>query len=492
MRALLLIGWMSLGACTATPWGLGMSADKATTDHGTKNGLVVMLGEEAFARASARLTNAIQKGWPDGMVIQGEVSFDGQTVGLSDLTLAYDEVWLDFGLIEVDGGSDSIGAKLSVKSPFVDIRIMDGDDEICAQTLSMHGLIDGRIALGQDKLGRVEGTMIDATMIGVEKTGETFGNCDYALGPVVFHDALQEVGQSIASSVSLELGPVLEQSLPAALGLNLAMDYLFTVGDNEGSYGLGWGHVRANPTPDESFWTYEDGRLAAPFAVAMDAEPAMCVPDYGTHEPESAALPPFGNREDTVLFVNADVATQALNVAWRTGLVCDDRLAVAAELNVDLVGDFWPALEKFGGASRLSVRLWPQEPPTFVIETLGEGAFLRVETGRLRMEIMVEYDDTWLRAATLEATVELEGPLLVDTEGSVYFDPIAIDVTTIESIDGLNRGPDPTVVDAIAETLVQFVVRDQPLLTLPPMATEAGLLSIELEGDYLSFSKVSD
>jgi len=94
--------------------------------------------------------------------------------------------------------------------------------------------------------------------------------------------------------------------------------------------------------------------------------------------------------------------------------------------------------------------------------------------------------------ATLEVTVEIEGPLLIDQDGSVLLDPVHVDVVTLQSFDGLHRAPNFEAIESLTQTLVESVVTDRPLLHLPPFATEAGQLRIELDGDYLSFNKAND
>ena len=86
---------LTLSACTMTPWGLGINAEKAPPQNATANGLIAVLGDEAFARASARLTNTVQKEWPQGIILEGETSVDGQSIGLGELTIVYEEMWLD-------------------------------------------------------------------------------------------------------------------------------------------------------------------------------------------------------------------------------------------------------------------------------------------------------------------------------------------------------------------------------------------------------------
>ena len=489
-----LLGMMGflLSACTVTPWGMGINTDKGLPPNATANGIVVVLGDEAFARASARLTNTLQKNWPDGIVLSGETSLDGQSIGLGELTIIYKELWLDLGLIDVQSYKDELGVELTIESPYVEIQVLSDGVEVCSETLAFHGFIDSRVSLGQDKVGRVQSTMIDATMVGIEKANATFGPCDYALGPVLFHDGMQEVGQSLASQLSGSLGPVLEASLPGALGLNLAMDYAVSLGDNPAELGMGRGQVRASPAPDETFWTFVDGRIAVPFAVSLDADQALCVPEQALPHPPSKLMPQLKDEPDAVLFLNAAVATKALAVAWQTGLICDDRLAASVDLPVQLLRSMWPALENFGSDAPLNVRVWPRATPKMSLLDGEFGATLRLETGLIRLEIMIAYDDTWLRVATIEVEAEIEGPLLVDSNGIVHLDPMAIDVVTVDAVDGLYRGPDIEAIEAMTDTLVQSVLTERALFQLPPLATEAGQLTIELKGDYLSFNKVTE
>ena len=487
-----LITALSLSACTITPWGLGLNTEKAPPEDTTANGLIVILGDEAFARASARLTNTVKKNWPQGLVLEGNATLEGDSIGLGSLTIEYEELWLELGLIDVQSYEDSFGVQVSIESPYVKVRVLDGDEEICSETLAFHGLIDSRISLGQDKYGQVQSTMIDAAIIGVEKTNEDFGPCDYALGPVLFHDAMQEVGQSLATDVSMTVGPTLEESMPKALGLNLAMDYAVALGDNPAELGMGRGRIRASSVANDNFWSYVDGRVVVPFSVSLDSEQALCVPEEPLAHPPAKLIPPMEEKQDTVLLVNASVAAKALKVAWQTGLVCDDRLASSIDVPVQSLRTIWPALETFGSDAQLTVRIWPRDNPQIEFLSLDDSAFLHLETGLVRVEVMVEYDETWLRVATLEVEVEVEGPLLIDPNGSVLLDPINIAVVTVNAFDGLHRSPNFEAIEAMTKALTRSVLADRALLQLPPFATEAGMLGIELDGDYLSFNKIAE
>ena len=183
-----------MGGCSMTPWGLGLNTEQAPPEDKTANGLIAVLGDEAFARASARLTNTVKNHWPDGMQLNGSGTISGDAVGLGDLEIIYEDLWVELGLIEVSAISNGLGAQLSIESPYVTVHVMDGDKKVCTETLSFHVLINSQFSLGQDKYGRVESTLLNVDMVGVEKTNGDFGPCDYALGPVLFHDTMQEVG----------------------------------------------------------------------------------------------------------------------------------------------------------------------------------------------------------------------------------------------------------------------------------------------------------
>jgi hypothetical protein len=161
--------------CSMTPWGLGINTEQAPPEDKTANGLIAVLGDEAFARASARLTNAVKNHWPEGMQLNGSGTISGDAVGLGELEIIYEDLWIEIGLIEVSAISNGLGAQLSIESPYVTVHVMDGDKAVCTETLSFHVLIDSQFSLGQDKYGRVESTLIDVEMVGVEKTNGDFG-----------------------------------------------------------------------------------------------------------------------------------------------------------------------------------------------------------------------------------------------------------------------------------------------------------------------------
>jgi hypothetical protein len=472
-----------------TPWGLGINTEQAPPEDKTANGLIAVLGDEAFARASARLTNAVKNHWPEGMQLNGSGTISGDAVGLGELEIIYEDLWIEIGLIEVSAISNGLGAQLSIESPYVTVHVMDGDKAVCTETLSFHVLIDSQFSLGQDKYGRVESTLIDVEMVGVEKTNGDFGPCDYALGPVLFHDTMQEVGKSLSAHLSLTVGPIVEQSLPDALGINLAMDYSVSHGNSPAETGLARGRVHATSVPDETFWSYIDGKLIVPFSVALHADQALCVPEEPLPHPPSKLIPSMDGPQARVLLVNTAVAAKAFKVAWQTGLICDDRLAESVNLPAELLRNIWPVLESFGSKAPLSIRIWPQDNPEITFLTIDGTAWMRLDTGLMRMEVMVQYDDAWLRMATLDVTVEVEGPLLIDQDGSVLLDPAHVDVVTLQSLDGLHRAPNFEAIENLTQTLVESVVMDRSLFHLPPFATEAGQLQIELHGDYLSFNK---
>lgn len=478
-----------LNGCTMTPWGTGVSTDALGPKDHTPNGLVLILGTEAFASASGRLTNDLLKTWPDGTFFAGETSLSGAAVGLGTLKLSFTEGWLEVAGVEVTPTPQGLVSLIELQAPYVQVRVESGEDLVCETELSFAAWLEYQLSLSHDKYGHIQSALVAETHLTMGDHYPAFTPCDVALGPAIFSDVLGTVGQLLEALIAAELGTVVETHLPSALGVNLAMDLAMDVGGGALGSGQFLARVQGLSSDVTPSWTLSGENLVVPYAVGLGGESHPCVPEASWAIAPGLPLPEALGGVATEFLMNAELAEAALGMAWRSGLLCAERLLGAKTVPVETLRHVWPHLEAFGPEAGLSVRMWPEGEPQVEVYAFQGRALVSVLTGTLRLEVMVAIDDAWVRAATMRVNVAIDGPLQAAQDGSVFLSPTSIDVIAMDAEEGLIRAPSLVVAESVVHTLTTAVLTGEPLFHLPPVATGSSELEVGMRAGYVSFTR---
>lgn len=490
------LGAAGLGACAAlAPWGEG-----GPEPTRAMNGAMVMTFDApALERASTRLGEQLYARWPEGAVMPGAASSSPALVAVDwrGWRIRPVAATIAFGPPPVQalgpGGAElEVRVTLAADSHEIALTLSgpDGLDAACPVTVSLaEGELAIPAALTADKLGRIQGVVLPgavlrgASAIPANQPMQSAASfkLDLSRCAVVAEPGalLAAVESAFAGSAVAALTDGLVGALPAAMRLELAFAWSGTVTNDA----LGAGFLRASlrGVLPELVRT-APGRLEVALALGVEADAHPCIGHATLPVLEAASA-----RGDLPAGAALDLAAleRLVAAAWLGGAACADHLG-PAPLAIDV--DTWPELARLApdGAVATSLEVWPASPPRLSIDPEGGADELVLETGRTRVDVMVEWAGARWRAATAVVELAVHGRLYVEADGALVFDPSRVDAVPTSLSPGLLASPDPSMVPGLVAPLVEALVLDRPVARLPAALTFEGPVAVD--GDYLTWS----
>lgn len=463
---------LMLTACTDLPWGVG-GPEFGPVTHGA---LVRVLGDDELRLGARRLATEL-------------ATRVGHTLELRDLTLpiapGYD---VALGPVSATLGpitlaiADDAGLDLTLELAIAPQPIT-GLPAGCETRLSLPpGALLLTFDLSNDKVGRP--LPIPRETARWQGPQPELAITDCAIADLQIPD----LGARLMKAASSTLLEPLTQSLPSALGLDLALSTSSVVGLDALGAGILRASLRVAPTPPIRL----DSGLAVVFDLGLGAESHPCA-DFGlsTETPtDSAELPALPSLVGTSLSIAA--ADRLLRLSWVAGSVCGAsswrnipehlREIPLGELSLS-AGDEILGLDPDASAS---ATFWPRELPRLLPDDAFPDA-LRIEVPRIEADVTVVLDGARWRLFTLELDLTIRGQLATDTDGFVHFDPIDIEPTLRASTRGLIAVP-PQGPARVIEPILRALLESRPLLRLPPSLTPSSPAVWRVGADHVNLS----
>ncbi|MGM0577845.1 MAG: hypothetical protein ACQEXJ_19115 [Myxococcota bacterium] len=489
-HALAALATLAVSGCLGGGfWQAGLSDGDVPEAAPIANGMAVTLGDAAFDAASLQLTRTLKDSWPDGVL------FDGGTSTGGDLApqLAWEDAELTFGPVDLTVDAAGLGLDISVTMDPVAVAVAGGGQTLCEVFVGFdHGVLKGRLSLTRTKLGRVQGSPESGATFQVPQAWVDASGC-----PDWLHeswesddetsDTVQILLDALADQAFEELAPDLAQAVPDALGLDIGAAGEVTWGDD----GIGEGSlramVRASQAQKAQWWQFVDGRLVAPYAVAIEATRHPCVPDEPLPPAAAVPLPPV--ERDAALLVHEGVVRRSMAALWRAGGLCGTRTTrTAAAWTVADLAPLWPALAVLEADTPVTVRIWPDAMPEATFRSTAEGVRARVATDLWTVEVMGMVDHAEVRLATLRVALEVDADVVVGGKRAVSLAARDVHVVASGVEPGLLGAPEPGLAEALAIPLTRELIEAAPVAWLPPLPT-GGIQRVERQGSYLVFSR---
>lgn len=444
-----------LTACTDLPWGAG-GAEFTPVTHAA---LVRILGDDELHLGARRLATEL-------------TTRVGHTIELRELTVpigpgyevALGPINATLGPIALTVAADA-GLDLTLELAIAPQPI-SGLPAACETRLSLPpGALLLTFDLSNDKVGRP---------LPIPRGSARWQGPAPELaitGCVIADLQIPDLGARLMKAAWSTLQEPLIQSLPSALGLDLALSTSSVVGLDALGAGILRASLRVAPTPPIRL----DAGLAVVFDLGLGAEAHPCA-DFGTQpeDPTDSAEPPaLPSLAGTSFSIAA--AERFLRLFWVAGSVCGasswrnipDHLREIPLAELGLAGG--PELLGLDPAATASAAFWPRELPRLRPDDAFPDA-LRIEVPRIEADVMVVLDGARWRLFTLELDLAIRGQLATDTDGFVHFDPIDIEPTLRASTRGLIAVP-PQAPAQVIEPILRALLESRPLLRLPPSLT---------------------
>ncbi|MCB9787158.1 MAG: hypothetical protein H6744_10755 [Deltaproteobacteria bacterium] len=481
-----------LGGCAAGFWGQGLGSDAPPAGQATPNAMVLVLGEAGWSVAAQRVAKDLTAAFPDGLEFDSALPAPSDG-GASAVGVGFESARLHTGAVEL--GVDPLGVTLEVTATLepMALTLELGGQSLCEVSVAFDGAaLRGTVALTRTKLGRVHagglgavsleapGALVDLSEcpdIGLSAGGRFTGASDGYLTEAVL--------DAVALEAFNALAPTLADAVPEAMGLDIATDATVRFGDD--GVGEGWvrARVRASEAEQDNWWQLAGARLHVPYAVALETKGHPCAP-----APDRAVAPPTAIPTvdaEAALLLAPSIVEQAVWGLWRSGGLCGERIAHDLSWRADELAPGWPALDALPPETALTVRVWPDEAPELVLDTVGGEARAALSVPSWTLELYAELDGARVRLATITVGFEVEASFAVSADRAVWLVPEAVTVTAAGSAAGLLRAPAPEMAEGLAAPLADALLSARPIWWLPPFPLEPHD-HVTLEGGYLVFA----
>lgn len=460
-----------LCACTDLPWGVGGPEFTPVT----RAALVRVLGEEELRLGSLRLATEL-------------TTRIGHTIALRDLTMpiapGYD---VALGPVSATLGPISLAAADAGLDLTLELAIapqpITGLPAGCETRLSLPaGALLLTFDLSNDKLGRP---------LPIPRGNARWQGPQPELaitGCAIADLQVPDLGARLMKAAWSALQEPLIQSLPSALGLDLALSTSSVVGLDALGAGILRASLRVAPTPPVRL---ESG-LAVVFDLGLGAEAHPCA-DFGlpAEAPtDSAELPALPSLSGTSLSIAA--TERLLSLFWVAGSVCGasswrnipDHLREIPLAELDLSGG--AEILGLDPVATGSATFWPRELPRLQPDDTFPDA-LRIDVPRLEADVTAVLDGARWRLFTLELDLTIRGQLATDTDGFVHFDPIDIEPTLRASTRGLIAVP-PQGPARVIEPILRALLESRPIFRLPSSLIPSSPAVWRVGSDHVNLS----
>lgn len=471
--ALALAAWGGLGACAAGFWTHGLSSEAPTDTPATANGMVLVMGEAGWRVAGQAVAKNLGQTYADGLIFDtGAAGRAVAMAGSPSLTLTFEGAALHTGPVALQLDTLGVVLELVVGLEPLEMTVEVDGQAWCGVTVEFkHGLLRGRLALTRSKLGRIHaGGSSDVTLEAgaalidlsdcpdlAAVSGAKFAGTDAAYLEEALLDA-------VGAEAFAALGPALADTVPDALGLNLASDATAQFIDGVGE-GLLRTRVRASEAEQSGWWQLAGGRLNVPYAVAMEAKGHACTVGAFPAPPAAQSIPQVA--ADAALLLADNLLAYAVWGLWRSGGLCGERAARDSRWRADELLAGWAALSAVAPDAAITLRVWPDAAPQIVIEGSAEAPRARVAIPPWTLELYADIDGASVRLATLHAGLEIVAALEVRPDRSVWLAPESVVVTAAGAEAGLLAAPQPEIIERIAGPLANAIVASRPVWWLP-------------------------
>ena len=483
LRLVVLALAFGSAACGIDPWSAGTLSERPSEPTAVPNGLVMVLGQDAFDVASAELAGALTAAWPNGMKLHGEHVL--HTSGAVEHVLSWDDLVLNWSALTVTSGPGGLEVQVAVSCNPTPVEVAIAGEPKCFVSFDFDvGMLRIPISLASDRFGRVQAELIETATLEIPALGLSWEPCaqvDYADPDTYEAELLERLAQDASSVLFDELLSELSDDLGLALATSMSR---ISQDDGIGTATTSL-EISAPESTSGQFWNYADGFLFVPFSVAVDTTRHPCVP-------AEAELPPAAARQipslehlslQSSLLVNGDVARKVALSSWLMGELCGGHATRGLGLTADAFVQIWPALSRLDKGSAIAVELWPLEEPGVAFEP---GVSVRLKTGGMSVAVLGEIDGAMIRLATLTVEGEAAGDLRVDATGQVWVEGTHVAATATKQQGGLFEAPSTTVAEAFAEVVAAEML-SRVRWQLPPMPGSPDEINVTMEGAYLVF-----
>jgi len=480
-----------LGGCAGT-WGTGLGEQPSELPT-TTNAVVVVLGDDGFTVAGARLTGVLSEEYP------GAVALDGVRPGTQlPISTGFPD-WVASWLGDTLPASISVDASVAGPTLSVELETLSLDATLeqpgaitCNGTVSGSSLkLTTRLVLKGTKSGQLEVSLLDEAQWDAGPVVD-FGTCLDGVGgdPTQLDELLAGLATAIAADVLAALAPGLETALPSALGVGLGTRVEMVMADP----GLGEGSAVFELIAPEGVgdkpWSFSEGQLYLFFTAGTGGARHPCVPADDNNPPTAPSLPvPQVNAgQTTTLMLSEAALLRSLHLTWLAGRLCGDRATAEVELPLEEAVAAWPELGALGETT-LSARAWPQAAFEAAIDESAEGdPELTVSTAAVRVEVYASVDDARVLVTAFTLGMTVSGPLQVSDTGEVWLDSTAISVTSATEVGEGILAPPANIAATLGEPLAVAVLNHSPVWQLPDLPVAQTNVDISRLEGYLVFS----